>query len=335
MRRESFVRSMAFGVSLLVAGRAAAVSPAAETAFQEGRRLLTAGQTAKACVKFGESFALDASSGTLINLALCHEKQEKLATAWAEYLEAVRLARDQDRPDRAEVANVKASLVEPRVPKLTPTTPHPVPGLRVEIDQRTFGDGAVDVAVPIDPGPHQLTASAPGYLPWTTSFEIKAGEARPLEIPALEPKPLISGQPTLTPGIPPREGPPVGAPPGILEAPQARDTAGRSTPTLGWILAGSGVLLLGTGTAFGIVSLVDYHDADNLCPSRQGCEGTAISKRDSAETAAWVADATLGVGAVAAVVGGYLLWRDHREAKRRSAVTLTGGVGWLGFAAAY
>ena len=188
--RGRVASAVALVLSLVVAGRAAAVSPAAEAAFQEGRRLLGTGQTAEACVKLAESFALDASSGTLINLALCHEKQEKLATAWAEYLDAVRLARDQGRPDRAEVANVKASLIEARVPKLTPTTTHPLPGLRVEIDQRTFGEGAPGVAVPIDPGLHQLTASAPGRSSAVDDGLRDRGErgSVQVEIPALEPK---------------------------------------------------------------------------------------------------------------------------------------------------
>jgi hypothetical protein len=323
----------ALAISLVVAGRASAVSPAADAAFQEGRRLLAAGQTDEACVKFGESFALDASSGTLMNLALCHEKQEKLATAWSEYLDAARLAREQGRPDRAEVANVKASLIEPRVPKLTPTAPHPLPGLRVEIDQRTFGEGAPDVAVPIDPGSHQLTASAPGHLPWTMTFEIKAGEARRVEIPALDPKPVVAARAALTPEVPPPAGSSVAPPVETLTAPA--ESTERSSPTLGWILTGSGALLLGTGTVFGILSLSDYHSADSLCPTHQSCDTAAVSKRNSAETAAWVADVTLGVGTAAAAVGGYLLWKHHREAKGKSTVTLTGGPQWIGLAAVF
>src|SRR5262249_18506399 len=89
------------GLSVAVASVAWAVSPAAEAMFQEGKRLLSEGQTAEACARFASSFAIEASSGTLLNLALCHETQGKTATAWAEYRAAARLARSQGRDDRA------------------------------------------------------------------------------------------------------------------------------------------------------------------------------------------------------------------------------------------
>src|SRR5215471_2500246 len=83
----------ATGLSVAAPSIAWAVSPAAEALFQEGRRLLSEGQTDEACARFAGSFAIEASSGTLLNLASCHEKQDKTATAWAEYRAAARLAR--------------------------------------------------------------------------------------------------------------------------------------------------------------------------------------------------------------------------------------------------
>ena len=53
--------------------RVQAASPAAEALFEEGRRLLEAGRTDEACLKLAESLAQEMSSGTLLNLALCHE----------------------------------------------------------------------------------------------------------------------------------------------------------------------------------------------------------------------------------------------------------------------
>jgi hypothetical protein len=319
------------------ARRAAAVSPAADASFQEGRRLLAAGQTAEACLKFAESFALEASSGTLINLALCHEKQGKLATAWGEYQEASRLAREQGHRDRAEVANVKASLLEPRVPKVTLTAGQPPPGLRIEIDQRSLDEATPGTSIPVDPGPHQLTAHAPGCSPWTTTFDIGAGEVRQIEIPALEPiSAIAASRPAAVPESAPSKEAPPPAPVETGEAVGSADDATKpSGTTRGWILMGSGAVLLGAGTVLGMVSLSDYRDADGLCPSHQNCGASAMSKRNDAEATAWASNLTFGAGAVAAIVGGYLFWKDRRRRGRTVDVTLAGGANWIGVAGDY
>src|SRR6266699_3327978 len=85
----------------LPAKRAIAGSPAAEALFREGRQLLKEAQVDEACLKLAESYSQEPASGTLLNLARCHEIQGKIATAWAEYAAAARLSRTQGREDRA------------------------------------------------------------------------------------------------------------------------------------------------------------------------------------------------------------------------------------------
>src|SRR5258706_7717246 len=93
-----------FLARLCVVEDARADIASAEALFREGRELLAAGKVAEACLKFGESQRQDPSPGTLLNLAACHAKQGKAASAWAEYLAAKRAALTANRSDLAEEA---------------------------------------------------------------------------------------------------------------------------------------------------------------------------------------------------------------------------------------
>ena len=120
------------GIAALLAPSTAMADPAtAEALFREGRRLLDEGKTDEACLKLAESQAQDPSSGTLLNLGLCHEMQHKIATAWSDYVSAARYARDQGRADRAAAAEKKAAQLEVRLPHLTVTAASPAAGLAI------------------------------------------------------------------------------------------------------------------------------------------------------------------------------------------------------------
>src|SRR5271166_5257799 len=65
---------------------------AAQAIFDEGKRLMDAGQFAQACPKFADSEKLDPGVGTLLNLGVCYEKNGQTASAWATYKEAASAA---------------------------------------------------------------------------------------------------------------------------------------------------------------------------------------------------------------------------------------------------
>jgi hypothetical protein len=335
-RRSALLLTLALGMT---AFRAHAASPAAEALFEEGRRLLQAGRTDEACSKLAESLAQELSSGTLLNLALCHETQGKLATAWAEYRAAARLSRQQGRADRADAADERAVALEPKLPRLKLTAQQPAPNLKVLVDDVAIGEGAIGLAVPLDPGAHQITASAPGHLSWTTTLPIEVGQELTLEIPALEPAPEpapVPPAPTPAP-VPPAPAPALAAKPraAALPAPQPKSSP---TVTISWLVGGAGVVAVGVGTAFGLSSLKSYRDAGRDCPTHLKCSEAAISERRNAEKAAWVSNVALGVGLLAVGTGIYLhvLGRSHSQ---RDQVTLSAapraGGGWLGVSSAF
>src|SRR4051812_16548065 len=66
--------------------------PEAEALFDQGRRLLAAGNYAAACPKLEASNRLDPGIGTMLNLGDCYEKNGQTASGWAAFREAAAAA---------------------------------------------------------------------------------------------------------------------------------------------------------------------------------------------------------------------------------------------------
>jgi hypothetical protein len=193
-RRLALATSIA-GLLTFSGATARAVPPAAEALFRDGRRLMAEGKIGEACAQFAASYALEPASGTLLNLALCHEKEGKTATAWAEYRAAARLASEQDRKDRTAAAEQRIAALEQKLARVTVVGPKDVPDIKVTDEDGGPGALSLGTAVPIDPGVHHLRVSAPGYRVWLTTVEIAAGEQRTVEIANIEREPAPAPSP--------------------------------------------------------------------------------------------------------------------------------------------
>lgn len=106
----------------------------ADALFEEGKAKLAAQQYAQACPLLAQSFELDPATGTLLALALCHERAGELESAIAEYRSAAQRSRDEDRADREQAATARADALEhqlaqrPKVPAPTASRePEPEP----------------------------------------------------------------------------------------------------------------------------------------------------------------------------------------------------------------
>lgn len=92
-------------------------SPAARL-FEEGRTLMVDGHFALACPKLEESQRLEPRLGTRLNIAFCHERLGKLASAWKGFREAATQARREGDTSREQFAVERAKALAPRVPWL-------------------------------------------------------------------------------------------------------------------------------------------------------------------------------------------------------------------------
>ncbi|HRC56569.1 MAG TPA: hypothetical protein PKU97_11640, partial [Kofleriaceae bacterium] len=160
----------------------------AQSLFDEGRSLLKAGKIAEACAAFESSQKLEPAVTTLLNLADCRAKNLQLASAWGDFLEANRMARATGNDKLARVAAKHAEKLKPRLSQLTIAVPadRQVPGLQLFRGTEPINPAAWNHALPVDGGPYQLTAKAPGRQPFTTTIDIKAeGDVQTIEVPRL------------------------------------------------------------------------------------------------------------------------------------------------------
>jgi hypothetical protein len=266
----------------------------AEALFTEGRRLMAEGSVAQACQKFEASQKLDPGVGTSLNLAECYERSGRTASAWAQFREAISLARAIGSAEREQLARERADALEKRLARLTITVEGEAPsGLEVRRDGARLDPAELGIAIPVDPGTHAVTASAPGRADFTTSVEVQGdGAQAAVKIPALaaatsEPEPAA---PEAAAGV------------------EVSSSSGSSQKTVAAIVAGVGLAGVGVGSYFGLTAASTWDDAKSKCTDYPyGCGSEGKSLADDARTQATMSTVGLGVG-LALVTAGAVLW---------------------------
>jgi len=183
---------------------------AAEALFNEGRKLAASGKYADACPKFEASEQLDPGLGTLLNLAECYEKIGKTASAWAEYREAIPLARASGSKVRQDLATERAAALESRLSMLTIRAmggSEEASGLEIRRDGVPVQPAELGSPIPVDPGPHTIEAAAPGKQKWSSTVQVTDAARLAVEVPALTPLATSAAPPTQAPK--PVEAPPL------------------------------------------------------------------------------------------------------------------------------
>lgn len=166
-----FATIVTFGVLLIAthaqANPAKRDPAAADALFRDALNARDKGDWKTACEKFNASMALDPAASTQINIAKCYEHEGKLATAWSEVNQAMVLNRgtrgEQRKEELAQYGKGLIANLEPRLPKLKIIIHQKPSGL--EITRNGLDVSAVvGDALPVDPGTHEIEASARGYV---------------------------------------------------------------------------------------------------------------------------------------------------------------------------
>jgi len=271
----------------------------AESLFREGRALIREERYTEACDKLEESQRLVRAAGTLLNLAVCHEKEGKLSTAWLEYQESVGIAIRMNRPDREAVARERMAAIEPLIPHIRIDVPADarVEGLVILSGETEIPNASWGLPFPVDPGTQSLRATAPGHVPWSIEIRSEAGKDETVTIPRLSRTPALNAvSPAPKAPARPTETKRAQVAPITSAAPE-QDESGSGLRTVGWMSGGAGLALLAAGGYYGVRALQKRSESDELCPTH-GCYVEGVALNDEARELAVKSNVLLAAGAV-------------------------------------
>ena len=315
---------------------ALAQSTPSDDLFIQGRALMEQGRTRDACEKFAESLALERRGGTLLNLAVCRDKEGRRATALRLLYEARERATRDRRPERIALADELIAKVLPQLSWLEVrlASGDAPPDLVVQRDGEDLPRGRWGALEAVDPGPHTVTAMVPGRAHFEATVIVgEAGDTQLIEIPAPSEELWRSKRQSppgdgparwvLSPSAASTQADPVQPTPGAAThsfsaayAPAPPSAPPAWLRPVGWTSAGLGVAAAATGSVFGVLAIRNIAASDPLCGHDVCTTRAAFQQNQDAHVDARVADVAIPVGLAAAAAGLYLLLRPPARGDR-------------------
>jgi hypothetical protein len=298
---------------------------AAQEQFLKGRDAYKRGDYTTALGHFQKSQETLPTPGTLLNLALCEEQLGMIASAWLHFQELSTLVTKTD--ERYAVAKQHASALEPRVPKLTIELAPGVPtGTSVTRGSIAVAGTNLGAELPVDPGKHVITVSAPGREAKAYEITLEEGKKERLKVepgPPLAPTADPAG-PIATPG-PALTASSSGQPP---PPPPPRSGGPR---TAGFVIGGVGALGLVLGGVTGALTIAKTSDVEAMCPMPDRCTTEGVAIADSARTFGLVSTIAFAAGAAGVGIGAVLVLTSKpggpEPATALAPLVLPGGAG--------
>ena len=297
MRERAMAGRLMVAIALVgAAAGASAAQPSQTTAeaeqlFRDGKKLMTAGDYARACDAFEGSLRKDPAPSTMVNLADCREKNQQYASAWGAFIEAARQTRNAPGLESLhKVAEDRAAALEPKLSYLIINVADEA---RIEGLEITRNGEPVDPAIwnrdiPVDGGSYVIVGKAPAYEPWSTTIKVGAAQDKQsVNVPRFAA--------VAVPGAPAERSAP------------STFTGERKLAVGAWALGAVG---LGAGLALELKSGGTYDDAKVAGTNEQRHELTDRANRERLF-------ATIASGAGVAAIGvGVYLWLDGKPRAR-------------------
>ena len=289
----------------------------ARAQFQRAIELEQAGNYSTALEQFRDVGQVRMTPQVRFHIASCEEKLGRLVTALGGYQLAYADADSVGEDFKAEV-DAAVSRLQASIPKLMIQRGAGAEAAEIQLDGVVLGASSVGVPVPLDPGPHAISAKAPGALPFNQTVTILENEQKTVDVTLTpepqEPRPSVTARPA-----PVDKGNP------------------RLVP---YVIGGVGVAsLIGSGVLFALRQST-LHDLEAQCgPNHDACPSSAAGDYSNLKLYNVTSQVALGVGVgcVGTAVTMLLLQRKHTQPSTNSGMMLVpsapnslAGVSWAG-----
>jgi hypothetical protein len=300
MRMGSCFRASigALGLCIFLTSGAVGAEPsagelaAARDMFNEARQAEDAGNWPEALRKLKAVAEVKLTAQVRFHIGLCEEQLGQLIEALNDFERAKIEAGEQHVSAVAEEAPAHAARVRARLPTLILQMPPDTSNASVAIDDQPISAALAARPVPLNPGEHTVSVSAPGKI-YRERFGFAEKEERKVDV-VFSAAPLELAPRSETPPAAARASLPIS---GGASAPGANRT-------LGWALVGvGGAALVGAGVST-LVRAGALSDIESECPTHRDCPPSLRDSQSRAKTfgalalglgIAGVASATLGV----------------------------------------
>ena len=257
----------------------------ARVQFQRAIELEQAGNYSTALEQFRDVGQVRMTPQVRFHIATCEEKLGRLVTALGGYQLAFADADGVGEDFKAEVT-VAVTRLQASIPKLVIQRGTGAEAAEIQLDGVALGASSVGVPVPLDPGPHSVSAKAPGALPFSQTVTIAENEQKSIDV-SLAPEPE-EARPTVIVG-----------PPGPSEK-----TNPRLVP---YVIGGVGVAsLIASGVFIGLRQAAIGEVRDGCRDGDNGCDPALKDVAERGQTYEYAAIG-LGVAGLAAVGVGVAL----------------------------
>lgn len=292
---------------------------AAQALYDQATAEMDANNYASACPRLEEVTRLVPEGvGARLTLARCYEAIDKLASAWSQYALAQSLAAKVGQQQRAQDAAQKATELKPKLATLkleVADTTRKIPDLVVTRDGVPVGAPQWGMALPVDVGPHEVVATAPGYVTQKKSFEVVANGAEvTVNVPVLklDSKALPIARANTSPAV------------------QVADRSWQKP--IGWTAVTVGAVGIGTGLILGGIALSKNAKSkeNNHCDTMNRCDEIGLLLREEAMGLGNGSTISLIVGMTFLASGGVFLLTAPSEVKQaRDKMGISMGLGTI------
>jgi hypothetical protein len=337
--RRALVTALTAGLVLGAAWPARAQNASdlarAREAFKQALADEQAGQFEKAAGEFTEArtLAQKETPQVLFHLGVCHARLGRLVVARGELSSAVDRAKAEGLDKVATTAKTELDALLPRIATVTVKKPDHGAVTTMTLD-RVDATAKLGTAIDVDPGPHDVHAELSDGPPADVHLTVADGEHKDVALTGAVSTSTPSPAPV--PPTPAASAPALGADASPASSPAPSDAAAPSSSTnlLGWVVAGSGVALVGGGVVFWLLRGNEVSTLSGECgPTQHTCPQSASSDISTGKTYDAVG-MTLFIAGGAAVLGGagLLLFGGHSSTSTAVQVTpfVTGHSAGLG-----